>query len=102
MTTTTETLRFLDHDLADRARDLVKNALKRSNLTPAELRAVLEPGRQLAVYGGEQSLWPTETARDRALGAAGRLLMRLHHEVYVPYESLLGPDVISVATELLQ
>jgi len=103
MTTTTGTLGHIDHDQAEHARDLVNGALKRSGLARAELRAVLQAGFVPARYNSSEhpSLWASATPHDRAVSTAGRLLLRLHHELHLPLESLQGPSALSIAEELL-
>ena len=96
------TLEALEHDEAERAQALVNGALKRNGLTRAELRAELQPGYGQAVAGGHPSTWASATARDRAVIAAGRLLLRLRNELFLPMEAASGPSAISIATELLR
>jgi hypothetical protein len=103
-TTTLSALSALEHDEVEHARDLVEGALKRNGLTRAELRAVLQPGFQRAAYqrGEHPSQWACETAHDRKVVAAGRLLLRLRRELGLPLEAPQGPSALSVAEELLQ
>jgi hypothetical protein len=102
-TTTTGALAALEDDQAEHARDLVNGALKRSGLTKAELRTAMPAGFGRALhYSDHPSTWASATAHDRAVVAAGRLLLRLRDELFLPMESMVGPSAISIATELLQ
>jgi hypothetical protein len=98
----TTTLQALEDDQAEHARDLVAAALKRAGLTKAEMRAELQAGYGQAMSGGHPSAWPSETPRDRAVIAAGRLVLRLRDELFLPIQSVIGPSAISIATELLK
>jgi len=99
MTTTVEAL---EHDQAALAHKLVDGAMRHCGLTKAELRAALPAGFGKAAYNHDHpSMWASETPRDHAVNAVGRLLLRLHHELALPLESVQGPSALSIASELL-
>jgi hypothetical protein len=103
MTTTTGTLAALEHDEAEHARELVAGALKRNGMTASELRGALPAGLGRAAYQRMEhpSLWASETAHDRKVAIAGRLLLRLARELGLPLQAIQGPSALAVAEELL-
>lgn len=92
-------LEQMDHDQAERATELLENAMRSKGFTRDALRNALEQGFMLAAYYGPPETWPDAGS---AASAAGRLLLRLSRELFLPLESLGGASAIAVAREILE
>jgi hypothetical protein len=95
------TLTMLPHADCDEARRLLASALEADALTPARMRAALEPGWGLARWGGDPAHWPVTSGLEKDAAAVGRLLLKLRLKLGVPLEDLSGPSAKSVLRELL-
>lgn len=90
----------LDHDQAETARRLLEGAMRSKGITRRELAGALQRGHGYALHCGHPSGWGNEES-DRVGNAAGRLLVRLGHELGLPVSGVIGTTALGVAEELL-